>query len=204
MDLNELVRRNRSYRRFDESFTIDAETLRGLVDLARYSPSAANRQPMKFVLSGSREWNGRIFDTLTWATDLKNQPGPEASERPGAFIVILLDKRITFDGDIDAGITAQTILLGAVEKGLGGCILANFNRGELEKLLQLPEHLTTVLVIALGKPVESIVLEDLSAGGSTRYYRDISRTHHVPKRTMEELIFAAHFEEPTPSTGAIE
>ncbi len=190
MELSSLVRRNRSYRRFDGSFVIQEETLRELVDLARYIPSAANRQPLKFALSFSPPWNGRIFDTLTWAAQLRDWQGPKERERPTAYIVVLHDTDITFDAEIDVGIAAQTILLGAVEKGLGGCMFANFKWEDLAGALRLPKNLKPLLVIALGKPAEKVVVEEVPAGGSIAYHRDDSQTHHVPKRPLEELIFA--------------
>ncbi len=193
MSLKEIVERNRSYRRFDGRFALDEKVLRELLALARVTPSAANRQPLKYVLSGSPEWNAKIFETLAWAGYLPDWPGPDAPERPTGYIVILLDTRIHKEADIDVGIVAQTILLGAVEKGLGGCMFASIQREELARRLSLPEGLKVALVIALGKPVEKVVLEDLPSGGSIKYYRDADRTHHVPKRTMEELILASHF-----------
>ena len=86
-------------------------------------------------------------------------------------------------------IVAQTILLGAVEKGLGGCILGNVDRKELAKLLQIDmERFTIDLVLALGKPKETIVLTELPENGDTRYYRDKEQVHYVPKRSLEDLI----------------
>jgi hypothetical protein len=65
-------------------------------------------------------------------------------------------------------------------------------REELAALLALPPHLDIALVIALGKPVEKVILEDLPADGSIRYYRDSQGTHHVPKRQQQELIQAVY------------
>lgn len=198
MNLRDLVEKNRSIRRFDARVPISEETLRDLVETVRYIPSAANRQPLKYVLSCSPDFNGLIFHTLSWAAYLKDWEGPEESEQPSAYVIVTLDKSITFDADVDAGIAAQTILLAAVEKGFGGCILANFKRAELEKTLGLPADLTALLVIALGMPVEKVVVEDLPPGGSNKYYRDENRVHHVPKRMVGELIFAVH----APHVGA--
>jgi nitroreductase len=189
MDLKELILRTRSCRRFDAGVPIGEEPLRRLIELARATPSAANRQPLKYVLSCSADQNRKIFETLSWAAYLKDWKGPDDTERPTAYIVVTLDKSIAFDADIDVGIVSQTILLGATEMGFGGCILANFKKIELEELLGLPQNLIAMLVIALGKPAESVVLEDLPGGGSVKYYRDEASTHHVPKRTVDELIF---------------
>lgn len=186
--LCELIRRNRSYRRFDESHLIPRETLVELVGLARFNASATNRQPLKYILSADPETNGRIFPCLTWAAYLKDWDGPSPGQRPAAYIVILIDETITKDWWCDDGIAAQTILLGAVEKGFGGCIIGGIQKERLRRDLAIPDHLRIRLVLALGKPAETVVLEDLEHGGDIRYWRDEKGVHHVPKRKLEELI----------------
>ena len=186
--LRDLVLRNRSYRRFDESYRIERATLVELIGLARCTPSAANRQPLKYILSADQKTNDRIFPCLTWAAYLKDWDGPAPGERPTAYIVILIDEGIARDWWCDDGIAAQTILLGAVEKGLGGCMIGSINKERLRQELDIPEHLKIRLVVALGKPAEQVRLEDLAPGGDIRYWRDKKDVHHVPKRTLAELI----------------
>lgn len=186
--LYELIRRNRSYRRFEESHLIGRETLVELIELARFTASATNRQPLKYILSADPEINARIFPCLTWAAHLKDWDGPSPGERPAAYIVILIDETLTEDWWCDDGIAAQTILLGAVEKGLGGCIIGGIQKERLRRDLTIPDHLRIRLVLALGKPAETVVLEDLEHGGDFRYWRDEKGVHHVPKRKLEELI----------------
>jgi nitroreductase len=184
----DLVLKNRSYRRFHESHTISRETLVELVSLARCTASAANRQPLKYILSTEPEMNARIFPCLAWAGYLKDWDGPAPGERPSAYIVILLDETIAKNCLCDDGIAAQTILLGAVEKGIGGCMIASIQRDKLGLELEIPDHYEIRLVLALGKPAEGVKLEDLEPGGDIRYWRDEEEIHHVPKRKVEELI----------------
>ncbi len=186
--LRDLVLRNRSYRRFDESYRIDRKALVELIGLARCTPSAANRQPLKYILSAERKTNDRIFPCLMWAAYLKDWDGPAPGERPTAYIVTLIDEGITKDWWCDDGIAAQTILLGAVEKGLGGCMIGSIDKERLRQELAVPVHLKIRLVIALGKPAEQVRLEDLKPGGDIRYWRDEKDVHHVPKRMLAELI----------------
>lgn len=186
--LQDLVLRNRSYRRFDESHPIRGETLVELLGLARCTPSAANRQPLKYILSADRQTNDRIFPCLAWAAYLKDWEGPAPGERPTAYIIILIDENITKDWWCDDGIAAQTIALGAVEKGLGSCMIGSVDKARLRRELAIPGHLKIRLVLALGKPAEQVVLEDLEPGGDLRYWRDEEGIHHVPKRTLAELI----------------
>ena len=184
----ELILTNRSHRRFDESVSISSELLRQLIEYARFSPSASNKQPLKYILSNQAESNQKIFSTLAWAGYLKDWRGPQDGERPTAYVIILCDQEISNNAGIDHGIAAQSILLGAVEAGFGGCMLGAVNRPELAKLLNIPERYEILLVIALGKPIENVILEDVEPGGDIKYYRDIQQNHHVPKRILQELI----------------
>lgn len=188
----QLVRANRSYRRFDESADVSEDELRALIELARQTPSGMNRQPLKYVLSSDREMNARIFSTLAWAGSLKDWPGPAERERPAAYIVVLVDGSLHSGKPQDVGIAAQTILLGAVTRGFGGCMLGAVNRKELASILALPEELSIELVIALGKPTETVVLEETKAGGEITYYRKADGTHHVPKRPLSEIIVGTY------------
>jgi len=186
--LKNLVLSNRSYRRFDEEFAIKRETMEELIELARLSASASNRQPLKYYLASDPEVNEKIFPTLGWAGALKNWDGPEPDERPSAYIVILGDKHITEKFNLDPGIAAQSILLGATEKGLGGCMIGSVNPSSLREKLNLEDHFEILLVIALGKPAEKVVVESLGENGNTAYYRDEEDIHHVPKRSLDEII----------------
>jgi len=188
--LKDLVFKNRSYRRFDETTAISRETLKELVDLARLTASAANRQPLKYLLSWESHKNGLIFPHLAWAGYLKDWPGPDAGERPTAYIVMLVDTEISPAAAYDLGIASQTILLGATEKGLGGCIIASIKKEDLRESLGIAEQYEIVMVIALGKPVEKVTIEAVKSGGDIRYWRDPQGGHHVPKRSLEEIIIA--------------
>jgi len=186
----DLVLANRSYRRFQQNVAVSRETLRELVDLARCSASGVNRQPLKYILAGEPEKNAKIFATLAWAQLLKGWGGPKEGERPSAYIVILGDKEISQTFGIDPGIAAQSITLGAVEKGLGACMLGNIKKDVLRKSLAIPERFEILLVIALGKPGEKVVLETIGPDGDTAYWHDEKDVHHVPKRKLEDIIIA--------------
>ena len=186
--IRDLVLQNRSYRRFHQEVAITEETLRELVDLARCSASASNRQPLKYMLSCDPEKNALIFQTLSWAGALRDWPGPAEGERPSAYIIILLDKEIAQSAGCDHGIAAQSILLGAADKGLGGCMLASAKRDDLRNNLSIPEQYDILLVLALGKPGEKVVLETLEPGQPFTYWRDSESAHHVPKRRLDDII----------------
>lgn len=188
MDLKTLVRKSRSYRRFDENFVIDGVTLRELVRLAQYSPTGNNMQPLKFWLSNTPEMNQKIFPHLGWAGSLKDWKGPTEGERPTAYIIILGDTDIQATFGVDHGIAAQSMMLGAAEKDLGGCMIGSARREGLQEDLGIPDQYRILLVLALGKPVERVVTEPVGEDGEVKYYRDEDSVHHVPKRSLEDLI----------------
>ena len=186
--IRDLILKNRSYRRFHEELDIKPATLKELVDLARHSASAMNAQPLKYVLSCQPQKNSLIFPHLVWATFLKTWPGPAEGERPSAYIVILGDTGVSRFWDYDVGIAAQSMLLGATEKGLGGCMIANIQREGLRKALRIPSRYEILLVLALGKPRETVVIETVGDSGDTKYWRDSEGVHHVPKRSLDDII----------------
>lgn len=188
MTLKDLIRQNRSRRRFYQDQLITRETLVELVDLARLSASGANKQPLKYILCNDPELNAQIFPHLGWAAYLKDWVGPEDGERPSAYIIILGDQTISANFGIDHGIAAQSILLGATEKGLGGCIIATISKHQIKQILDIPDKYEILLVISLGVPKETVVIEPVGPDGDIKYWRDDAQVHHLPKRSLEEII----------------
>jgi nitroreductase len=186
--LKDIVLKNRSYRRFHQDAPVSLQTLHALVDLARLSASGANQQPLKYILSCDAETNARIFRHTRWAGYLKDWPGPAEGERPAAYILILGDMEITQSFGCDHGIAAQSIMLGATEQGLGGCILGALDKDGLRQALDIPKQYEILLALALGKPREEVVIEETGPDGDIKYWRDDEGVHHVPKRPLDELI----------------
>jgi nitroreductase len=185
--IKELVTKNRSYRRFYEAEPVSEAVLRDLVDLARLGATGRNAQPLKYMLSYEPKENELIFPQLSWAGYLGGWK-PAEGERPSAYIIVLGDKEITTSFGIDPGIAAQNILLGAVEQGLGGCMISSIRRVELAKLLNIPERYEILLVIALGKPKEVVQLEPMKDAEDVKYWRDAAGVHHLPKRSLDDII----------------
>jgi len=186
--IRDLIISNRSCRRFHENFAVERKTLEELVELARYSASAANLQPLKYILSCEPDRNAQIFANVAWAGYLKDWPGPAEGERPTAYIVVLGDTEINTTFGCDHGIAAQSILLGARDRGLAGCMIGLIKREELRKALQIPPRYEILLVLAIGKPKEEIVVDTVGPDGSIKYWRESNGVHHVPKRSLSELI----------------
>lgn len=192
----DLVKKTRSCRRFNQDRKITIDELKLLVNLGRLSASAANRQPLKYILSCDPAKNDKIFPCIGWAAYLKDWKGPEKGERPAAYIIMLGDTTISNEFWCDHGIAGQSILLGATEMGLGGCFIGAINKDKLRQELNIAPELTIMLIIALGEPAEEVVIESTAdTDGNIRYWRDETGTHHVPKRPLDEVILAAYPED---------
>jgi nitroreductase len=191
--IENLIKKNRSFRRFYQDHVLDLETLTGLVDLARLSASAANLQPLRYILSVDSDKNSQIFSCLAWAAYIKDWKGPEDGERPSGYIIVLSDseKANDFVG-YDCGIASQSILLGAREKGLAGCMIASINREKLRNFLNIDVRYKILLVIAIGKPKEKVVIEAVGGDNNIRYWRDSDGVHHVPKRNLKDIIIDSY------------
>lgn len=188
MGLRDLVTRNRSCRRFDESFQVDRKVLEELVGLACLTPSAANRQPIRYLPVTDPAVAAKVFSCLKWAGYLKAWPGPADGERPTAYLVMFCLGDQATAAACDSGIAAQTILLGATEQGLGGCIIGAVDRSRLMSELEIPETWAVLMVIALGRPAETVVVDLIDDDGDIRYWRDRHGIHHVPKRKVADMM----------------
>jgi nitroreductase len=188
MTFKDIVRTNRSYRRFYENEAISRDTMLKLVDYARLTPSGGNRQALKYFISCDKALNEKIYPNLVWAAYLKDWGGPVPGERPSGYILIVQEEEYKIAGGVDHGIAAQTMLLGAAEIGLGGCILLNIKKDELRAAIDLDKKYELLMVIALGKPKEKVVIDEIGPGADIKYWRDKNQTHHVPKRKLKDIV----------------
>ena len=189
--LKDLLKKNRSYRGYNEERQVTEEELTDLVDCARLCPSSINGQPFRYYLAWKKEEVDRIQAQTKWARALKDLTLPHPGMCPTAFIVICQDTRLganlnTYQKDV--GIVAQTMLLAAAEKGLGGCMIGNYNADSVKKELSLAENLAPVLIVAFGKPAEEIVIKEIEEGESIAYYRAENDVHYVPKRKLSDIL----------------
>jgi len=183
----QLVKKARSIRRFAESDPIPLAVLRDLVDTARLAPCGGNQQPLRYRIVAGDEC-AKIFPFIAWAAALKDWDGPAPGERPTGYVVILSSAERKNAPQTDMGIAAQTIQLAAAAQGYGACMLGAIKRPEIHAALGLPDAWAVQLMVALGRPAETVVIEDLAPGADTAYYRTADGIHHVPKRTLDEVL----------------
>ncbi len=188
MNFRKLVAQTRSVRRFDETRSLTMSVLEALADLARQTASAGNKQPLTYVLVNDPDANAELFATLGWAAFLPDWPGPQPGERPTAYMVMCANRELGDHAQVDAGIQAQTIMLGARDLGFAACMLGSVNRTRLAPIVGLPESHDILYVIALGAPGEKVVQEEVAQDGNIKYWRDADGCHHVPKRPLDQVI----------------
>ena len=188
MNLHDLAERARSVRRFRENRPVGRETLLALVELARLSPAGGNRQGLRFFPSVEPERNAKIFPHPAWAGYLEGWDGPAPGERPAAYIVVCHDTERAERVGSDHGIAAWSICLGAAERELGACIIGSVDREALAAVLDLDARYRIMLVVAIGEPAEGVVIETAGDERGIRYWRDGEGIHHVPKRSLDELL----------------
>lgn len=183
----ELAKKTRSYRRFIEEERISPETLDDLIETMRFAPSGGNNQPLRFIPVCDKEKCNLVFPTLQWAARIKAWDGPAEGERPAAYVIIVGDTVTAKSFGQNPGIAAYALLLGAAEKGIAGCMLGSIDRPRLQADLGIPERYEIVLVVALGKAAETVII-DSAVDGDITYWRDNEGRHHVPKLSLDELI----------------
>lgn len=194
MTFSELVKKARTVRRFDATQKVELAVLEDIIDTARVSPSPANVQPLRYCIVTDEELCEKIEQHLTWAGYLTDWDGPEHEEKPTAYIILLRDTTLPQIKNYDEGIALQTIQLAATEKGLGVCCFGAFNEKEVLRLIDITEPYSASLVIALGYPKETVILEDIKPhdnkdnADAHKYYRDADNRHHVPKRSLQDII----------------
>ncbi|WP_455540133.1 nitroreductase family protein [Terrisporobacter sp.] len=188
--IKDLVKKSRSYRIFDESFKLEKQDLIDLIELARYSPCGKNGQYLRFIPIYKEEVLKEIYPYLAWAAYLKDWNGPVKGERPTGIILIVSREGSLNDPILscDMGIVSQTIMLGATEKNLGGCMIRALNRKKIAEVLNLSDDYIIHIALAIGKPAQEVILEDIKDGDDIKYWMDEDKTHHVPKVVLKELV----------------
>lgn len=184
MTLAKLVAKNRSYRGFDNSFTVRADQLRRIMEVVPACPSARNQQALRLraVLTDEAD---KVLPFIRLGSALRDMKLPLPGMEPRAFIVIC--SKIAEDKyvNMDIGIIAQTMLLQATEIGLNGICIGAFDHAEVQKSLELPYE--PLLIVAIGKGAERIKMVDIAEGESHNYYR-IDGVHYVPKLPLDTIL----------------
>lgn len=188
--LKDLVKKSRSYRIFDEGYKLNREDLVDLIDLARFSPCGKNGQYLRFIPICKEDTLKEIYPHLSWAAYLKDWNGPVEGQRPTGIILIVSKSGSLTDPILscDMGIVSQSIMLGTVEKKLGGCMIRALNRKKIMEILNLSDEYIIHVALAIGKPNQDVIIEDIREGDNIKYWMNKDKNHHVPKIILDDLI----------------
>jgi len=199
MDVHEAVTKRRSIRRFKD-VTVAYAILERCVNAARLAPATRNCQLCEYVVVDDEQLLPQVYDTIAiWAGQPAAKGGPPLEHRPKAYIVTLINtsleaelggtRRVTIYYDV--GMAAENMILVALEQGIGICPMLSFKQTELKQVLNIPDNYEIALVLALGYPDESPVLE--VATDSVKYWIDSKGVRHVPKRELRDIIHRNKF-----------
>lgn len=181
----EVICKRRTIRKFKQK-PVPEKTLLQLVDAARLAPSTCNIQPCEFIVVNQPRRLSEVQNCIKWEEASFSATWPGPNERPGAYIVFLIDLiKKKKGGASDVAAAVENALLAAYERGLGGWWIVALHRKKLKKLLRIPHHLHLDSVIALGYPDENPVAEE--AKDSVRPWQDEGGTVHVPKRRLADV-----------------
>ncbi len=182
--LDTLLLHNRSFRGYDKSYVVHRRQLEAMIAVNPKVASSINLQRLRFrpVVQGPEA--DLVNAHIRMGRGLPELHLPFPGTEPEAFIVVCSTVPENPGIDIDLGISLQSMLLKAVEMGLGGLMIRNFDREPIREGLGLPFE--PICVVAVGKPAEQIELVPVHQGEDLGYYRR-DGVHFVPKLTAEDL-----------------
>lgn len=181
----ETILKRRSIRRFSDK-EISDEAIEKMINSARLAPSAANLQPLKYMVIKSPDIRDAVFKNTMWAGYVQPEGAPSFENRPRLFIAVLCDSRIKKENyELDAGLSIENMILTAQEESIGSCIIGAFHKEEVKKILDVPDHLILNCLIGFGYPAHQSVFYDESE--NVKYTMDDKENFHVPKRPLKDI-----------------
>jgi nitroreductase len=186
MSLYDLIVSRRSIRQF-ESRPIPQDVLRDIVNAGRLAPSAANRQPLEFIVVDEEGKKEEIFPCLKWAGYIAPEGNPKSGQEPQAYIAVIVNTAIREKGfEWDSGAAIENMILAAWEIGIGSCWIISMDKARVRESLGVPDSHKIDSVLALGYPAETPVTENMT--DSIKYWKDETGRLHVPKRRISDVI----------------
>lgn len=187
MGIYELILKRRTIRKFEQK-KIDKKILLDCLNAARLAPSSRNKQPLEYILITKNL--DKIFNSIKMAGYLKDA-APTQNEKPMAYIVIILNTKISDDAKYDVGLAAENIILTAFEKGIASCPIKSIDINKLMKILNIPENYIIEIIIALGYPKQKSVEDEFKK--DSKYWLDKKDVLHIPKRRLKDIVHEEEF-----------
>jgi nitroreductase len=148
--VNEIIATRRSPRSFDESAVIADQDLLGILEAARWAPSAFNGQPWRFIV-GKR--GDELFKQIMSSLGQFNQSW---AQRSSALVLVAAkttkgDGSINADYQFDCGLAVGQLVIETHHRGLIAHQMTGFDKDVAQDVLSIPAELVPVVVIAIGK-----------------------------------------------------
>jgi len=145
MDLFETVEARKSIRKYKPE-TITEKQLGKILEAARLAPSAANRQPWRFVVVQDKNLKTKVAEAANSQTFLKDA---------SAIVVATADPEVSARWhEKDTMIALEHMALAAAALGYGTCWIGAFDADEIKKILKIPEKIKVVALMPIGVPDE--------------------------------------------------
>lgn len=190
MELMELLKTRRTYRRFDQTKKIPDEAVDDIVRAQQYASCGNNRQPLHYIVVRDEVLVEEIFKITKWAASLPAKQGqPKDGEHPTMFIAVLEDNALkNAVTGVDAGLAISNMTLAAWSHGVGSCIIANVNKDELRKILDIGDEYTVNCVVAFGYPTHKSIIKEADSGEKLSYYINEDGDYVVPRKKIEDMV----------------
>jgi len=190
MNLENLLKWRRTYRKFDESKKLKSDEINYILNSIKYASCANNRQYLRFMSIESEEKVLEVFNNTSWAASLPRDVAiPKLGERPVYFIAILTDeeRKLRFNG-IDEGLVISNLTIAAADIGIGSCIIGSVNNEKMREILNYDEKFSCEVVVAFGYPTIKSTIKEIEIDEDQSYYLDDDENYIVPKYKLEDIV----------------
>ena len=146
MEFSQLIHHRYSVRAYQPD-PVEKQKLESVLEAGRLAPSAANLQPLRFIVvrtESRREELAHVYDRAWFL------------QAPLVIVVCGLPEAAWVRGDgvnyvrIDAAIAMDHMILAATEEGLGTCWIGAFDVQAAREAFALPEGVEPILMTPLG------------------------------------------------------
>ena len=150
METIETITNRRSIRKYEADFKVSESDIKKILEAGMYAPSAMHKEPWEFIVYTDNEKLKLIQENHPYASFLNDA---------GTGILVCLDVSQEYNGMgiVDVSVASQNIMLMAHDMGYGTCFCGIYpdKCEKFNTLLNLPEHIVPIGLIALGKPLSS-------------------------------------------------
>jgi nitroreductase len=187
----DIIVSRRTVRQF-QAESVPRLVLERIVEAGKLAPSAANLQPLEFILADEDAVRRNVFPCLKWAAYIAPAGNPAPGHEPTAYVIVLVNSNVRENGyEYDVGAAMENMILAGLTEGVASCWLLSVDRDKIREIFAVPVTHKIDSVLALGYPAEEPKVEEIK--DSCRYWKEADGTFHVPKRRLKDVIHFGKF-----------